>query len=166
MRDDEHQELVGEFSYLLRTIVVRTGRGTVYPGVNVSDRDGDWKSNFRIPDVAVYMSNTAAINRRTHWQGGPDFAVEITSGDDRSREKLPFYAKVGVRELLLVDRDPWALELYRLRDGQLILVGRSTPEQSDALSSEVIPLSFRLTAGERRPRIEVKRQDGEADWLI
>ena len=31
-------------------------------------------------------------------------------------QEVRFYAKVGVRELLLVDRKPWRLELYRRRD--------------------------------------------------
>jgi Uma2 family endonuclease len=166
LADDEHQELVCELVTLLHTVVARAGLGKVRPGVNVSDRETEWTSDFRVPDVAVFVSGTAAINRGTHWQGGPDFAVEITSERDRSREKLAFYAKVGVRELLLVDRDPWALEMYRLQKGQLILIGRSTPEQSNALLSEVVPLSFRLIAAEQRPRIEVKHQDGLADWLI
>jgi len=50
--------------------------------------------------------------------GGPDFAVEILNPGDRTPEKLPFYASVNVRELLVVDRDPWSLELFRLCDGQ------------------------------------------------
>jgi Uma2 family endonuclease len=160
LADDEHQDLVGEFDSLLRTIVARAGLGKVRPGVNVSDRDDDWKSNYRIPDVAVFLANTTAINRGTHWQGGPDFAIEITSAEDRTREKLPFYATVGVRELLLVDRSPWALELYGSREGRLALLGRSTLEQPTVLPSQVLPLTFRLTPAEPRPRIDVRHADG------
>ena len=42
---------------------------------------------------------------------------------DKSRKKFGFYKSVGVRELLLVDRHPWALELYRVEAGDWALVG-------------------------------------------
>ena len=37
--------------------------------------------------------------------GGPDFLVEVASPGDRSLDKLAFYEGIGVRELLMVDRD-------------------------------------------------------------
>ncbi len=109
-----------------------------------------------------------AVNRDTFWYGGPDFAVEIVSKGDRSRKKLPFYAKVGTRELLIVDRKPWALELYRLDGEQMALVGRSTVEAPEPLASAVLPLSFRLSAGVvgARPEIEVRRNEGGDVWRI
>ena len=56
----------------------------------------------------------------------------IVSRDDHSREKISFYEKVGVRELLIIDRDPWQLELFRLASGRLESAGIAT--QSNALS--------------------------------
>lgn len=165
LADIEHQAVAVELASMLLTVIARAGLGEVFAGVNVSDRDDDWKSNFRIPDVAVFLANTTAIRCGTHWLGGPDFAVEITSEDDRSRDKLPFYASVGVRELLLVDRAPWALELYRLREGRLDLIGRSTLDHPTALASEVLSLSFRLVPGEGRPRIDARHTDGRG-WSI
>lgn len=103
--DDEHQDLVGALVSRLRTIIGRPRLGSVHPGARVSDRD-DWARNYRCPDVAVFLEGTAAIDQGTHWLGGPDFAVEIITKNDRTREKLAFYARVRVRELLLVDRDP------------------------------------------------------------
>src|SRR5262249_46987083 len=94
--------------------------------------------------------------------GGPDFAVEIMSPHDRSREKFGFYAKVGVgvRELLLVDRRPWQLELYRRDQGRWDLVGQSGLDPTaNALRSLVLPLTYRLILGPRWPRIEVGRAE-------
>ena len=88
------------------------------------------------------------------------------SPHDRSREKFDFYGSVATRELLIVDRYPWALELYRLREGELRLVGASTTERSDVLSSEVLPLSWRLVAGPRRPQIEVVHADRRQRWIV
>jgi Uma2 family endonuclease len=141
-----------------------TGLGLVRPGVNVSDQEEDWQQNFRCPDVVVYLSGTTAQNRDTYWLGGPDFLVEVISEYDKSRDKLDFYAKVGSREALFIDRSPWALELYRLVDGQLVLIGKSTPDDPIVLRSELLPLSFRLVAGDPRPRIEIIHSDGVQRW--
>ena len=111
-----------------------------------------------------FMAAIRRFARGAYWLGGPDFAVEVISRHDRSRKKFDFYAKVGVRELLLVDRKPWALELYRLQDGKLALVGKSDLDHPEILASEVLPLSFRLVAGNPRPRIEVAHADGIQRW--
>ena len=122
----------------------------VFPGVNLSDRDEGWKQNFREPDVAVFLRGGKAINRGTHWQGAADFLVEIISPGERTREKIPFYSSIGVVELLIVDRDPWSLELYRQQDGQLTKVGQSTLAAPDVLASQTVgpdvPTSPRRTA--------------------
>ena len=116
--------------------------------------------------MAVFLNDTRATNQGTHWFGGPDFAVEIVSPNDRTREKLDFYASVGTRELLIIDRDPWVLELYRLQNDQLALVDRSTTDNGTPLVSDTVPLTFRLIAGETRPNIDVVHKDGEPRWLI
>jgi len=135
-------------------------------GINLSDRVEGWRSNYRIPDVVVYLPGNPAQNCGTHWCGGPDFGVEIVSDDDRSLEKLPFYAKVNTRELLIVDRDPWCLNLYRLKDGEMILAGKSSLDDATELVSAVLPLSFRLIRGEDRPAIEVLSSDKTQRWVV
>ena len=166
LANNEHQELVGRLAHVLVAVVNDAGSGRAFPGCNVSDREDDWTKNYRCPDAAVFLKGTRATDRDTHWFGGPDFAVEITSPHDRTREKFDFYAAVGTRELLIVDRDPWALELYRLDGGDLRLVGRSTVEQSAVLAREVLPLSWRLIGGDERPRIEVLHADGVQRWTV
>lgn len=163
--NDEHQEIVAEFVITFREALGRDGV-KIRPGANVSDRDGDWEHNYRGPDVVVFLEGTTAENRGAYWLGGPDFAVEVLSPGDRARKKLPFYSKVNVRELLLVSRKPWALELYRLLDGELKLAGRSALEGGEELPSEVLPMSFRLIAGEPRPRIEVGERGGDRRWSV
>jgi Uma2 family endonuclease len=164
--NDEHQFLQSRLNTILDVTVGLGGTGEVRAGVNVSDREQDWKENYRCPDVAVFLRGTAARNMRTFWLGGPDFAIEIVSPDDASRDKLDFYASVGVRELLVVDRDPWQVELYRLSGRALLEVGRSTDLNSNVLRSEVVPLSFKLVAGGARPAIEVVHHDGVQRWTV
>jgi Uma2 family endonuclease len=164
--NDEHQEIATLLASIFAHIIDFAKLGKVRAGVNVTDRKKEWKQNYRCPDVAVFLNGTTAVNLGTRWLGGPDFVVEVVSKGDSAREKLDFYAKVGVRELLLVDRFPWALELYRLEAGLLNLVGTSDPSQSQILTSEALPLTFRLIPGEPRPRIEVAHSDGVQRWMI
>lgn len=164
LASNEHQDLVGLIYIALQLSVGFAGLGGVLPGANVSDRTSKWRQNYRCPDVVAFLSGTSAINKGSHWLGGPDFAVEIVSQYDRSRQKLEFYAKVGVRELLLVDRYPWALELYRLKDGVLGLVGKSDLENPAIIASQVVPLTFQLVPGQERPRIDIRHTDGLQRW--
>jgi Uma2 family endonuclease len=164
--DNEHQQLAGELVIAIAQSIDRREGVRIFPGTNVSDQTEKWKKNFRCPDVAVFLPGNPAEDRGTHWLGGPDFAVEIISPYDRSRKKFAFYASVGVRELLLIDRKPWRLDLYQLRDHALQRVGQSTPETASLLSSSVLPLTFRVLPGQPRPRIEVNRVDGSQNWLI
>lgn len=100
------------------------------------------------------------------WYGGPDVGIGIISPDDQTREKRDFYAKVNTRELLIVDRDPRALEFSWLSDGQLRPVGKSTLDSPDVLASDVVPLSFQWRPGDVRPTIEVRHSDGVQNWSI
>jgi Uma2 family endonuclease len=164
--NDEHQALVSGWIYILVGQIALTGLGEVRPGVNVSDRDEEWTHNYRVPDVAVFLAGGSAQNRDEYWLGGPDFAIEIVSLGDRSREKLAFYGKVGVRELLIIDRDPWRLELYHLNDGELRPAGLSSLENPTRLANAVLPLGFRLVEGLKRPQIEVAHTDGVQSWIV
>lgn len=164
--NNEHQQIVMRLTIIFDEVINANQMGEVFPGVNVTDREDDWKTNYRVPDVAVFLNGGQAINRETHWYGGPDLAIEVISPDDQAREKISFYAKIGVRELLLIDRDPWQLELLRNIDGVLLNVATSNLENSDPISSEIVPLSFRLVRGESRPQIESRSHHSGQVWLV
>jgi Uma2 family endonuclease len=112
------------------------------------------------------MELDTSENRGTHWYGGPDFAVEVVSPHDRTFEKLPFYAKVGTQKLLLIERQPWAVRLFRLQAKQLVEVGQSTLYEPNILASDVIPLSWRLAGKPKSPRIEITHHDGVQRWVL
>jgi Uma2 family endonuclease len=166
LANDEHQEISGLLFGVILTVIGWPRLGDVRPGVNVSDRIEGWKHNYRCPDIAVFLKGCKAKNCGAFWFGGPDFAAEIVSKRDRSRKKLEFYAKIGTRELLIVDRYPWALELYVLKRGKLKLAGCSTLEDPQTIESTVLPLTFRLVDGETRPVIEVTHIDGKEVWRV
>jgi Uma2 family endonuclease len=166
LANNEHQNLQSRLAAAIQNAVGWDEPAQVDSGANVSDREDDWTFNYRIPDVVVVFPGGAARDCGTHWCGGPDFCVEIASTGDRSRDKLDFYAQLGVRELLLIDRNPWTLEMYRLAGGRLDLVGRSDLSTQDTLASAVVPTSFRLVPGTPRPKIEVTHRDGVQRWLV
>ena len=164
---NDHQRLVGRFTVILDEVLVQTHRGEVLPGANVSDRVEDWPQNHRGPDVVAVMKDTTAVDCGTHWLGGPDFLVEIRSPGDDSLLRLPFYSKVGVRELLVVDRDPRHLRLFRHDGVELRLVGESEAADAVWLESEVVPLAFRWKKSKEGPRTEIKRTDKKRQkWTI
>jgi Uma2 family endonuclease len=164
--DIQHQGFAGHLLYVLHMAIGHLAGIGIYPSINISDRDDHWRRNFRCPDAAVFLPGNPAENRGAYWFGGPDFLVEILSKGDRARRKLPFYARVGVREVLLVDRFPWSLELHRRIDDKLQPVGSSSLDDPEPLPSLVLPLSFRLVPGADRPSVEVTRSDDGARWLI
>ena len=158
--NDDHQDIQALFLAMLREALGWDSPAKIRAGVNVSDRHKDWKSNYRDPDVVVYLPGNPAKNYGTHWQGGPDFLVEIVSPFDRSRDKLPFYGKVGVREALVIDRDPWGLELYVPgKKGSSMRLAGKTKIKGAPISSSVLPLTFAMIPGKPRPRIEVVLTD-------
>jgi len=151
LADPEHQWLVGELFGILRSLISETGLGQVYPGANVTDCADDWRQNYRCPDVVVVLKGSEARCRiiGAAFLGGPDFLIEVRSPEDKTFEKLDFYATIGVRELLVVDRDTRAVTLFRLESGRLT----QTSPCDGWLESEVVGLSFRTTA---EPILEVQ----------
>jgi len=163
-KDIEHQQLVGELMVAIYEVIDASAGGMVLPGFNISDRTDDWTFNYRCPDVGVLLAGNPAQVFEAHICGPADFLVEIVSPGDKSRDKFDFYGELGVRELLLVDRYPWSLELYRHNGSELVPAGRSSLPQSEVFTSSVLPLSFQLVAAEPRPEIRIAEVGGTRIW--
>jgi Uma2 family endonuclease len=166
LANNEHQEIQAGLCASLRSALGWKSQYLILSGANISDREDDWEHNYRCPDVVVLSPNTIAKNCDTHWCGGPDFAVEITSPHDRSRDKIDFYSSVGVRELMLVDRSNWTLELYQLHERKLSLDATANVIDGNRIVSQVLGVAFRLLAGKKRPRVEVQQASGGESWMV
>jgi Uma2 family endonuclease len=167
LADNEHQSLGLDLAIAFKNALDSVKQAEVFHGCNVSDQPERWKRNYRCPDVAVFLPGNPAEDRKTYWYGGPDFAVEVISRFDMSRKKFGFYKSVGVRELLLVARHPWALELYRVEAGDWALAGRVDLQAPDGvISSNVLGLTFQFIPGVARPQIEIVREHPRKTWLI
>jgi Uma2 family endonuclease len=161
-----HQDLSGDFCDILSLVIKAEKKGRVHAGANVSDRRTGWEDSYRVPDILVVLRNSGAIDCGTHWFGGPDFLLEIESPGDDSELKIPFYGKIGVRELLIVHRETRALRLYRQDGTDFVAVIPSLLRGQRWLLSEVMPLAFRRKIVRGKARTEVRRRDGKRGWWI
>jgi Uma2 family endonuclease len=109
----EHQDFEGTLEFWLRLHWARARSCRVYHQINVSE-PGTWPNNYRVPDLVLLTSARFGIDRNEYFDGGPDVVVEIHSPGDESYEKLAFYAKVGVREVWIIDRDTRHPEIFVL----------------------------------------------------
>lgn len=162
---NEHQRILIELCRILYDVACPTG-GTVLPEVNVTDREDDWQYNFRCPDIAVMLPGCQAKDIEVAILGGPDFLVEIMSPHDKTMEKLDFYAGLGVRELLVVDRESKEVELFALSGSKMKCQGESTVENPTTVASKILPLAFQLKVNDNQ-KLLVRRTDGvKTEWLI
>jgi Uma2 family endonuclease len=156
MPNDEHLSITSDLCAIFKIEIEWQGKGVCREGANVSDRIKNWTENYRIPDVCVMLKGGESVNHKTFWYGGPDLTVEVCSPSEDPHKKIAFYESVGVRELLVIDRNPWKLELFRLTRGKLKLLGKLTSIRSPEIVSEVIPFAFRFVKGAIRPGIAVR----------
>jgi Uma2 family endonuclease len=72
----------------------------VFYGAGLFDPHVPGYEDYRVPDLAVFDRRHRSDRGI---EGAAHLVIEILSPRDASREKLPFYARVGVREVWLVD---------------------------------------------------------------
>jgi len=162
--NDEHQELVGFINSVLFQVIQSAGLGLVRPGVNLTDMPEDWTHNYRVPDVVVFLHGGSGICHGAFWSGGPDLAVEISSTGERPAKKLKFYNRIGTKELLIVEREPWRLLLYRCMRGKLVSTGK-VGVNGKALLSKSAHLSFSLRGDADDPELVLQHSDGRV-WKL
>lgn len=163
--NDDHQTLAGRLYSACLVAIEDAGLGEVRSPINLSDRVEDWMQNYRIPDMTVFLNGTTAVCYNTHWVGGPDFAVEVISPGEAPTAKFAFYELIGTKELFIVHRKPWKLELFALTDGVLKLASSSALSSAAVCTSSALGLTFQLVEGTRRPRIAVVQPSSARTWF-
>jgi Uma2 family endonuclease len=106
--------------------------------------------DYRVPDL-VFARPEQYTKQGV---GGAELVVELLSEGDESREKLGFYAELGVSEVLLIDPDTREIELYVLRGGRLHV---ALPDDHGAVRSQVLGVSFTTAPG---PRLSLSWPEG------
>jgi Uma2 family endonuclease len=142
----EHQRIVSGMHLFLGSLCVRHGRGVLAIGINVFN-EASATVDYRIPDFTFVAAGRERLLARDGIRGGgPDAVIEVRSPDDETYDKLPFFARLGVREVIVVDRDTKRPEVYRLAGQQYAAV------QADGdgwVHSETLGVRFTATAAGR-----------------
>jgi len=81
---------------------------------------GESEHDYRVPDGAIHRERPHGV-----WLATAAIVVEVVSPGDESWEKLPFYARHGVDEILLVDPQERAVHWLALADGGYTAIERS-----------------------------------------
>jgi Uma2 family endonuclease len=131
-----HQGLSAEFFLVAGPIAKRLG---VVPRMETGLFRG--AEDYRVPDQ-LYCRPEHLSDRGAE---GAELVVEVRSAGDETYRKLPFYAALGVREVLVLHPHDRTAELFRAVDGEL------RPVSADAeggLRSDVLGIHL-STAGEQ-----------------
>jgi Uma2 family endonuclease len=100
----DHQDFEGWLEAWLRRYWAEPNGCRVYHQINVAE-PGTWPDNYRIPDLVLLTPARFEIDCNEYFDGGPEAVVEIHSPGDEAYDKLGFYAKIGVLEVWVFDRD-------------------------------------------------------------
>src|SRR3954464_5028237 len=136
----EHQRILARLIEFLGPILREAGRGTLAPGINVF-RDMGTTSDYRIPDLTFVRAGREHVVHDDGIRGeGPDAVIEIRSPEDETYEKLPFFAALGVAEVIVYQRDSKAAEVFRLVGPQYLVV---QADQDGWLVANTLGVRFR-----------------------
>jgi Uma2 family endonuclease len=108
-----HQSVAGNIYFLLRGYLKRHPRGKV--AIAPSDVQLDFV-NVHQPDVYFVSNERLDIIQEQGPVGAPDLVIEVLSRSTARLDKGPklrVYARSGVRELWLVDKDKKQVAVYR-----------------------------------------------------
>jgi Uma2 family endonuclease len=105
---------------------------------------------YRVPDLAIVAPDRIS----SRGLEGAELVVEVLSPDDESRDKFPFYASVGVREIWLVEPANRATEVFELIGSEY----RAIPFVEGVARSPVLGIELRVESD----RLELRDGDERA----
>ena len=142
----EHQRIVSAIDRFLGPLCERSARGRLAPGINVFS-DASSSQDYRIPDLTFVAAERQHVIAPDGIRGGgPDAVIEIRSPEDETYDKFPFFARLGVREVIVVHRDTKEVEIYHLVGPQYVAVSQ---DDHGWTRSDVLNARFRRTDASR-----------------
>jgi Uma2 family endonuclease len=103
-----HGSISDDLLFALRPIAQR--RGLLGRSAQTGVFDPQVDKSYRVPDVVI--ARPEHVSERG--LESAELVVEVLSPNDESRKKFDFYARVGVREVWLIDPATRATEIYEL----------------------------------------------------
>ena len=108
--------------------------------------------DYRVPDLTIAAPEHVSARGI---EGKALLVIEILSPNDESRDKLPWYARLDVREVWLIDPRTRELELHVLWGTSL----RRVEPEDGVLRSVALGIELRIVDG---PRLELRWDDETA----
>ena len=101
--------------------------------------------DYRVPDLVFIATDApAGLVTERGIEGAPLCVAELRSDDDESYEKLPFYAALGVREVIVVDPTAATVEVFRLAGSSYLAV---SADEHGRVHASTIDARFHVAAG-------------------
>lgn len=119
MPNGMHQDFSGDLRGYLKHHWAKPRGGLARQEVNLTtpEDEAHWTLNYRIPDLVLVSRDRLHIDKNTYMAGAPLVVVEVKSPDDETYDKFPFYARLGVPEVWVFDRDTRTPEVHVLAAG-------------------------------------------------
>jgi Uma2 family endonuclease len=117
----EHQDFLDELKSWILAHWARPSGGRVHREVNLASVGG-WPHDYRIPDLLLLTADRFHTDHNAYFEGPPLIVVELHSPEDESYDKLDFYARLGVPEVWIIDRDTRRPEVFELKRGGYVEV--------------------------------------------
>jgi Uma2 family endonuclease len=139
----EHQRIQDRLLLFLVPLLESRRAGVLVSGINVFSQQGA-EEDYRIPDLTYVAAGRESLLAPDGVRGGgPDAVLEIRSPGDETYEKLAFFARLGVRDVVVVDRDTKKPEVFRLTGAEYLAVA---PDREGRITSECLGVRMRALA--------------------
>lgn len=135
-----HQDFEYALEQALRAIAARRGLRALH-NIGLAVPGTGW-TDYRVPDLCV--AHPAELSEHA-LEGRAELVVEILSPRDESRDKLPFYASRGVREVWLIEPATREVEVFALRSRSYERVLAI----DGAIHAPALAIDLRVVAGPR-----------------
>ncbi|MBI3270574.1 MAG: Uma2 family endonuclease [Planctomycetes bacterium] len=146
----DHQSMESRLVTFLTLHCDRLGHGQVVEGAGVNDPENP-DHDYRVPDLSFVAAGNEGVIRRRGIVGAADAVIELGSPDDETYDKFPFFARLRVRQVVVIDAESRRPEVYRLSGRRYVPV---SPSKEGWLSAEVFRIRLRHEPRRRRVRIE------------
>lgn len=150
--DEEHQVVTDSLFGTLWSYILRHKLGVIRSNKAIRDMRHP-EQDYRIPEWIFFRSGRESMLKGGWYvEEGPDAALEVVSPGDETDEKIPFYEKMGLGEMLRVERDSRRVQVLRLVAGRLTPV---SPNADGWVYSEALRAFFRTDVSSAKPAVRV-----------
>ncbi|MBI2922808.1 MAG: Uma2 family endonuclease [Planctomycetes bacterium] len=159
-----HQSIVDKLHVLFSVYFEKHRLGLIRSGIGVRDA-GSAQQSYRVPEWFALRTGREHLLRddSSYVDEGPDAVVEVRSPGDETDEKRPFYERVAVGELLIVDRDSRKPEVWRRAGAALAPL---SPATDGWLLCEALRAFFRAGEKDGKPVLRVRLELDGTEHLI